>query len=56
MRRTGIAWAACRGLCCHRESAGLAAPILGWDARETARQVAAFESDVAFHLPGLDSL
>ncbi len=56
MRRTGIAWAACRGLCCHRESAGLAAPILGWDARETARQVTAFEADVAFHLPGLDSL
>ncbi|MBI5949801.1 MAG: glycerol-3-phosphate dehydrogenase/oxidase [Chloroflexi bacterium] len=56
MRRTGIAWAACRGLCCHREAAGVAGPMLGWDAAETGRQVAAFEADVAFHLPGIDSL
>ena len=56
MRRTGIAWAACRGLCCHVQAASLLAPMLGWDAGERARQVAAFEADVARHLPTLDQL
>jgi len=51
LRRTGISWASCRGLCCHEEVAALAAPILGWDGGEVARQVAAFEAEVAYHLP-----
>lgn len=53
MRRTGIAWASCRGLCCHRTAAGLAAPILGWDSAEVARQIANFERDVENHLPSV---
>ncbi|MGE5597360.1 MAG: FAD-dependent oxidoreductase [Hyphomicrobiales bacterium] len=56
MRRTDIAWASCRGLCCHRKAAELAAPILGWDADEVDRQVRAFEADVEYHLPGVDCL
>jgi len=56
MRRTGIAWGACRGLCCHREAAALMARELGWDAAETTSQVRAYEADVAWHLPGIDSL
>ncbi|MCA9853577.1 MAG: glycerol-3-phosphate dehydrogenase/oxidase [Dehalococcoidia bacterium] len=51
MRRTGIAWHACRGLCCHREAAEIMASLLGWDASETAQQIAAYERDVAHHLP-----
>jgi hypothetical protein len=30
--------------------------MLGWDAAERDRQVAAFEADVARHLPTLDQL
>jgi glycerol-3-phosphate dehydrogenase len=56
MRRTGIAWSACRGLCCHVQAASLLAPMLGWDAAECARQVAAFEADAARHLPTLGQL
>ena len=51
MRRTGIAWSACRALCCHREVAALAASELGWDRAETERQIEAFERDVNQHLP-----
>ena len=51
LRRTGISWGSCRGLCCHIEVARRAGPILGWDAAEQAAQVAAFESEVAYHLP-----
>lgn len=53
LRRTGIAWASCRGLCCHRRVAELAAPLLGWDAAAREAQVAAFEHDLAQHLPTL---
>lgn len=53
MRRTGIAWASCRGLCCHRVAAEIAAPILGWDGDEVARQARAFERDIEIHLPSL---
>ncbi len=56
MRRTGMAWDSYRGLECHREAAGLAATVLGWDKGEVKRQVAAFEADVAYHLPVADSL
>lgn len=56
MRRTGIAWNGYRGLECHREAAELAATVLGWDKGEVKRQVAAFEADVAYHLPVADSL
>ncbi|MEO6398704.1 MAG: FAD-dependent oxidoreductase, partial [Tepidiformaceae bacterium] len=51
LRRTGISWGSCRGLCCHIEVARRVGPILGWDAAEQAAQVAAFESEVAYHLP-----
>ena len=51
MRRTGIAWSACRALCCYREVAVIAATELGWDAAQTEAQVEAFECDVDQHLP-----
>jgi glycerol-3-phosphate dehydrogenase len=51
MRRTGIAWAACRGRCCAQEAARLAGAELGWDEFERKAQLAAFEADVAYHLP-----
>lgn len=56
MRRTGIAWAACRGLCCHDMVAEIAAQELGWNGAERKRQVKAFEKDVAFHLPKADQV
>jgi glycerol-3-phosphate dehydrogenase len=56
MRRTGISWSACRGLCCHREAARLAAAHLGWHQPERDRQVASFEADLAYHLPRVDEL
>lgn len=56
MRRTGIAWASCRGLCCKERAAELAGAILGWDDAERSRQVAAFETDVVRHLPSAQSL
>lgn len=51
LRRTGIGWASCRGLCCHRQAADLMGDVLGWDASERARQAAAYEAEVAYHLP-----
>ncbi len=56
MRRTGIAWASCRAMCCHREAARIAAGILGWDAPEQERQLRAFEADAAYHIPRLHDL
>lgn len=56
MRRTGIAWSSCRGLCCKDRAAEIAGAILGWDEQERSRQVAAFEADVAKHLPTAQSL
>ncbi|MBI2765282.1 MAG: glycerol-3-phosphate dehydrogenase/oxidase [Chloroflexi bacterium] len=56
MRRTGISWASCRGLCCHERAAGVAAELLGWDDDRRAREIAAFEADVAYHLPTVESL
>jgi glycerol-3-phosphate dehydrogenase len=56
MRRTGISWGSCRGLCCHEVVARQAASILGWDDAERARQIAAFESELDYNLPTEDSL
>jgi len=56
MRRSGIAWSSCRGLCCHEEAAALMAPLLAWDAIERERQVDAFESDIRQHLPAVKEL
>ncbi len=56
LRRMGVGWHSCRGLCCHQEAAGLMAGILDWDAEETARQVGAFEADVRKNLPTLDEV
>lgn len=56
MRRTGVAWAACRGLCCHREAARTLAPLLGWDKEREAEEVRSFEAAVDYHLPGVESL
>lgn len=51
LRRTGIAWGSCRGRCCHRDVAAMAASALGWNAAEIEQQVGAYERDVDFHLP-----
>jgi glycerol-3-phosphate dehydrogenase len=56
MRRTGIAWHTCRGLCCHAGVAGLMAEMLGWDSLETERHVATYEREVARHLPAWDEI
>lgn len=51
LRRTGISWGSCRGLCCVDVVASEAARHLGWDAEECARQVRAFHADLDKHLP-----
>jgi glycerol-3-phosphate dehydrogenase len=51
MRRTGIAWGSCRGLCCHREAARLAASVLGWDPERIDREVADYQRHVDTQLP-----
>lgn len=51
MRRTGISWGACRGLCCAERVASEAAGYLGWDDAERAAQLSAFESEVGRNLP-----
>jgi glycerol-3-phosphate dehydrogenase len=56
MRRTGISWSACRGLCCHERVARLAAASLGWTDAERDAQIRAFEAEVAYHLPTEQSL
>jgi glycerol-3-phosphate dehydrogenase len=56
LRRTGISWAACRGLCCHREVAAVAAKEAGWSSEQVTDQVRAFEEEVAYHLPTEESL
>lgn len=56
LRRTGISWAACRGLCCHQVVADLAAEEAGWTREQVTEQVRAFEAEVAYHLPTEGSL
>ena len=56
MRRTGISWSACRGLCCHEQVSRIAASRLGWTEDERRAQVQAFEAEVAYHLPTEQSL
>jgi len=56
MRRSGISWSACRGLCCHERVSRLAARCLGWTEDERQAQVQAFEAEVAYHLPTEQSL
>jgi glycerol-3-phosphate dehydrogenase len=51
LRRTGISWSACRGLCCVERVADEASRYLGWDASERDRQLDAFRADVDRHLP-----
>jgi len=56
LRRTGISWASCRGLCCHRQIAAIAAEEAGWTPEQVTDQVRAFEQEVAYHLPTEESL
>ncbi len=56
LRRTGISWSSCRGLCCYGAVAEQAAKMLGWDKAERKRQVAAFLAELDYHLPAADSL
>jgi glycerol-3-phosphate dehydrogenase len=51
LRRTGIAWSACRGTCCDARAAAIAAPILGWSVDEADRQFAACRAEIARVLP-----
>jgi glycerol-3-phosphate dehydrogenase len=56
LRRTGISWSSCRGLCCHRQVAAIAAEEAGWATEQVTDQVRAFEEEVAYHLPTEESL
>lgn len=56
MRRTGISWSACRGLCCYEAVAAQMAELLGWDSAERQQQEAAFLAEVNYHLPGVSAL
>lgn len=56
LRRTGIAWGSCRGLCCRHEVAAIAQRELGWSDAERDQQVREFEADVDRHLPPLDCI
>ncbi|MGB4861521.1 MAG: glycerol-3-phosphate dehydrogenase C-terminal domain-containing protein, partial [Tepidiformaceae bacterium] len=56
MRRTGISWGACRGLCCAETVAAIAAKELGWKAVQRKREPKAFQEELDFHLPTLDLL
>ncbi len=56
MRRTGAAWAACRGLCGADEATALAGGVLGWDDLERRAQVEAYRRAVAYHLPPLEEV
>lgn len=56
LRRTGISWGACRGLCCHRHVAAIAAEEAGWSREQVTDQVRTFEDEVAYHLPTEESL
>lgn len=51
LRRTGIGWASCRGLCCAEDVAALLTDELGWSRTEREAQVAAYRAEVAYHLP-----
>lgn len=51
LRRTGIGWASCRGLCCHERVAELMGESSGWSPLERAEQARAYASEVAYHLP-----
>jgi glycerol-3-phosphate dehydrogenase len=56
MRRTGISWASCRGLCCAETVAEIASKELGWTPDEHKRQLKAFREELDFHLPTVDLL
>lgn len=56
MRRTGISWASCRGLCAIDRITEIAALEAGWDAAESVRQRKAFLRELDYHLPTEESL
>ena len=56
MRRTGISWASCRGLCCAQAAAEIAGRELGWKAADRKRELKAFRAELDFHLPTAESL
>jgi glycerol-3-phosphate dehydrogenase len=56
LRRTGVGWHSCRGLCCHAEVAVRMGALLGWDESETSRQIGDYEREVAANLPGWDDI
>jgi glycerol-3-phosphate dehydrogenase len=50
MRRTGISWSSCRGLCCVERVAEIAGKALGWKAARRKKELAAFRQELDFHL------
>jgi hypothetical protein len=56
MRRTGISWASCRGLCCAETVAEIAGKELGWKPAERKRQLKAFREELDFHLPAVEQI
>lgn len=56
MRRTGISWASCRGLCCVNAVAEIAGNALGWKTKDRDREITAFHAEIDFHLPTVQLL
>jgi glycerol-3-phosphate dehydrogenase len=56
LRRTGISWASCRGLCCDEAVAAIAGQELGWKAVDRKREIKAFRAELDYHLPTIDLL
>ena len=54
MRRSGISWASCRGLCCDETVAEIAGKELGWKAADRRREIRALREELDFHLPTVD--
>ena len=56
MRRSGISWTSCRGLCCAETVADIAAGELGWKSARKKKELKAFHEELDFHLPTPGSL
>ncbi len=53
LRRTGMGWASCRGLCATARVAAIAASESGWDEALQAAELTGLAADVDRHLPAL---
>jgi glycerol-3-phosphate dehydrogenase len=56
LRRTGIGWHTCRGLCCHVDVAARMGRLLGWDEAERELRKRDYEREVAANLPAWEDI